>query len=142
MTSDLENYLVKFYDFFVAYKEFLRGTKDVIISISSNTTALGGSYEANKLNTVSKENDRYLIINLVNLVGVTTTDWRDTNATKTEPKTLTNINLSIQYRGRKIWYASPDMQEMTPVVLSETAQSSYNITIPKIKYWGLLVIEK
>lgn len=142
MSNELSNSIIKFYDFAVAYREFLRDMTYASTSYSSNTTELSSNFESNKLNIMQKENDQYYVINLINLIGENDTSWRDTNGDHPAPTSLTNIQLTINQSGKKVWYASPDNDEITPIVLNGNTQSSYDISIPYLKYWGIIVIEK
>jgi len=70
--------------------------------------------------------------------------WRDLDGSMPEPETITSLPLGVHASSvKKIWVASPDNYGGAPQELKFKQQGDYvTFTIPSLKYWTMVVIEK
>ncbi len=149
MTDSLRQDLVHYYDFMVAYENLLRdGERGASIPLSGETSS--GSLNLSSRPTrgsvwsdVTMKNG-LMILNMINFTRANSMAWRDKYGTQTTPDTLTGINMSFTSgtKIRKIWEASPDFYEGSPVDLAFTQTGTQvSFTIPKLLYWNTVVVE-
>ena len=149
MSSDLKSKLRDYYDFLVAYQNLLRDNikntivKTEIIGVESSTFGTGDSVW-----TFGKENNDYLMIHLINLLG-NDNDWRDDNQDKNTPELLTNriFKVYLDYDIKSVQLASPDFNNGIPLNLNyEVGEDESGIFIsfilPTLEYWDMIIIEK
>lgn len=151
MTDELKKKLLNQYDFAVAYQNLLRGG----LTNTSNTVVLNGiasstSSDANKVWTFTKSGGGYDVIQMVNQLGISDTDIRDTNATKPTPSFQSNVSVKYYYGSgtvNSVNFASPDYENgktyALPFTSGSDAGGSYvQFTIPTLQYWDMVYIKK
>lgn len=148
MKGVLRDALIEYYDFTVAYENLLRDGGDfnepVIESIGNELSVNNWPPEYGSVAVVGKEIDNYQIIHFLNFTDASTLEWRDNSGSQTTPSTIENteIKFSEEKTVAKIWYASPDYQEILPQELDFVqSENSVSCTLPYLEYWGMLVIE-
>lgn len=151
MTDDLKTRLLKYYDFAVAYENLLRdGLANTSNAVSLNGIASSTVSDGNKVWTFTKSGGGYDVIHLVNQLGITDTDIRDTNANKPAPTTQTNVSVKYYYGSGTIGsvnFASPDYENGKTYSLSYTTGSDsggnyVQFTAPTLQYWDMIYIRK
>lgn len=146
MSDDLKSRLRNYYDFAVAYENLLRdGQTNTSQAVSATGYATSATGEANKIWAYTKSDATYEIVQLVNLLGVTDTSWRDTNATQKAPTTVTNLTLKY-YPLRTVhaaYVASPDFTTVRAKPIAYTTGSDsggdyVTVTLPSLAYWDMV----
>lgn len=146
VSPELEQQLVSYYDFLVAYQNLLRdhpkdsglkaeGTKEVAISDQA---------EQGKVWSFSKRMDGRDIVHFINFTDASTMDWNDDHGTQTEPAERRNVTVSVKTDRpvSKVWFASPDHNGGSPQVLSFSQRDGVvKWKLPALKYWDMAVIE-
>lgn len=137
----------KFQDFIVAYENILRdGLEDNEKKIVINNYNYSNDGSENSIWIYSKDNKYYEAIHLINLLGVTSTDWRAANGTKEKPTKVNN--LSIKYytdqKYRQAFITSPDPEyQMESKKLEfeykEDKEGKFlEITVKSLEYWNMI----
>ncbi len=149
MSPSLQQALVHYYDFMVAYENLLRdGERAAFLPVSgemgsasislTSQPALGSLW-----NSVTMK-DSLVVLNLVNFLKANSMAWRDRYGTQAAPDTLSDLTFSFVSGSKivKIWTASPDFYGGSPVNLPFTQSgTSVSFTVPDLLYWGMVVIQ-
>jgi dextranase len=148
MSNELKKSLIAYYDFSVAYQNLLRDGGN--FNSPSVSAAAGGSVlvsiwppQTGSVSVAGKITDGQQVLHLINF-RTNSTDWRDTNGTKTIPTLIQNLKLEYLSVStvKKIWFASPDLN--SGIAFELPFQQNGNIvsfTVPSLKYWDMIVIE-
>jgi dextranase len=148
MSDHLKSAIVKYYDFLTAYQNLLRGGGyDITSDLASGNVSVAISSWPPKLQTVtaySKMVNHTQVIHLLNFRQASSLSWRDMNADMPEPEQIDNLTLRLKADGvKKIWVASPDTLGGAPQELSFNQNGGYvEFTVPSLKYWTMIVVEK
>lgn len=151
MSKSLENDMRKYYDFSVAYENLLRdGLNDSKNEIEIPNFKISADGSANTIWTYAKEKKGFETIQLINLLGVNYSNWRDDLGTCKMPPVKENFKLKYyisQTNIKNVYLASPDMNEGSYSKLKYTKgkdnKGNYlEIHIPKLIYWDMIYIEK
>lgn len=147
MTADLIPQLIAYYDFSVAYQNLLRdgGTfNSPQVAITDNSQPISNwPAQQGKIAVVGKLVGSTQVLHLFNFIN-NSTDWRDTNGTKSTPTEITNLKLSVQVSNTvsKVWIASPDEAFGIANQLSfQQTGNTVTFTLPSLNYWDMVVIE-
>jgi len=148
MRSDLKTSLIANYDFMVAYENLLRdgGTfnSPQISSTDGKLDLNAWPPQYNKVAVVGKEIGNRQIIHLLNFANVTSLAWRDNFGTQTfpQPEEKCNLEINVDKKISKLWFASPDTQFGTARNI-EFIQNDNKIVfqLSSLKYWDMLVLE-
>ncbi|MDR3627486.1 MAG: glycoside hydrolase family 66 protein, partial [Ignavibacteriaceae bacterium] len=147
MKDDLKKQLIHYYDFLVSYENMLRDSVKVHavnlvstsnIKLSSSSISQGTVWYYPVLKGSSQ------VIHLINLLKANSVAWRDANGTQVEPDNMYNLTFKLHADStvKRIWYASPDLGQCSPVELQFTElNDSVTFTVPQLKYWDMIVIE-
>ncbi|TYR79318.1 hypothetical protein FZC66_14495 [Priestia megaterium] len=146
MNSDLQNKLLHYYDFLVAYENLLRDNlQEVPVTIHSpDWFHFSSQPEQGKIWSFAKQRENKKIIHFINFFDATTLEWRDTNATQAEPQQREKLTVQLEDNQmiKKIWTASPDKQSGMPISLDfKQENNKVTFTLPSLKYWDMVVIE-
>lgn len=162
MTPELRLNMIKFYDFITAYENLLRtpsGWRDPSVSTTSATESFHAckpstscsAAQKGKITVLNKtvtlaaaENKTMDIVHLINLNKAVHTNWMDPDFTQTEPREVKDLPMTVAVSGipRKVWAASPDYDWSSPQELSFTSSDGkISFTLPRLKYWSMIVIE-
>ncbi len=148
MSEELKASMIHYYDFLTSYEHLLRnGGIETVADVYSGNNSVTVNVWPPKLGTVtaySKTLENRQVINLLNFEQANSLSWRDIDGTQPEPELITNLPLRIKAAGvKKIWAATPDSLGGVPVELNFTVEKGYvNISLPSLKYWTMIVIEK
>ncbi|MGM7723156.1 glycoside hydrolase family 66 protein [Metabacillus sp. Hm71] len=146
IAQSLQSSLIKYYDFLVAYENLLRDNlQEVPISIHSHDRVLFSSQpEQGKVWYYAKQKMNIKVIHFINFVDAKTLEWRDTNGSQAEPQDRKQLNVQLKETRsiKKIWLASPDIQNGIPISLPfKQENEEVRFTLPSLKYWDMVVIE-
>lgn len=150
MSAALKQKVRYYYDFAVAYENLLRdgqadnGKKIVLDGVASSADGRKDTVWA-----YAKADAAYETVNLINLMGVTDTSWRDTNATQKKPAAQKSLRLRY-YTGTRFsqaYVASPDLDggrsKQLAMESGSDAQGAYvQVTVPALEYWNLVYFRK
>ena len=146
MPSELQEKLVAYYDFLVAYQNLLRDggefTGDYLQSngdIKFRNIARRGSVWS-----FVKQFENRQVFHLINFVNAISMDWRDDTGAQPEPESLENLDVSFAASKeiKSLWLASPDRNGGMPEALTfEKRGESIHFTIPALYYWDMIVAE-
>jgi dextranase len=149
-SASLLSKLQTYYDFDVEYENLLRGG----LSNSSNTIALssiasGPIAADNEVWAFAKNTGNVHLLNLINLLNSTNTNWRDDNADYPAPPTQTNVPVTYHYGSTAtpahVYFASPDTNNgrMTALSFTTGTDSGGNFvqfTLPTLAYWDMVYL--
>jgi len=147
MTGELEQKLLVYYDFLVAYENLLRDDGNFMhaeLSTTSPVTISGWPPVLGTVSSFKKQMDKVDVFHLINFTGATSLDWRDNEGTQQEPGLIENLLLEFESERQviNIWIASPDFNLSSP---SEVAFEQQNqqvlFTVPQLMYWDMIVVE-
>lgn len=151
MSKALEDDLRKYYDFSVAYENLLRDDlkdSENEIEIPNIKTSEDGA--SNTIWTFSKKKSECETIQLINLLGINYSNWRDDLGKCNMPTVKDNFTLKY-YIGKanikNVYLASPDINDGSLQKLNYTNRRDnkgdyLEIHIPKLMYWDMVYIEK
>ena len=138
-------------NFIVAYQNLLRdGLEDNNKKIEIIDKEVSEDGKPNTIWTYSKENENYETIQLINLNGVTTDDWRANEGKKEKPQMVENFVLKY-YTDRgyeSAWITSPDdlfKGETIELVVENGNDENGNyvsVNIPSLEYWDMVYFIK
>ena len=148
MKTELKRALTSYYDFIVAYQNILRdgGTFANVnaTSVDSKINIASWPADKGKVSVMGKTFADKEVVHFINFTNANSMEWRDTNASQTEPSTISDLEVSIQSSKTvsKVWFASPDVNGGVAQTLSYTQQGgNVVVTLPSLKYWDMLVLE-
>jgi dextranase len=148
ISSSLRKALVHYYDFLVAYENLLRdgGTESVadISSTSSKMKINSWPPQMQKVTSYSKTVGNREVIHLLNFNQANSLSWRDMDSDMPEPKALSSVPLKLRASGvKRLWVATPDALGGAPQELAFQESGGYvTFTLPSLKYWTMIVVEK
>lgn len=148
MDRTLQQELVSYYDFAVAYENLLRdggafntvGLQEVggMVSVQAWPPVKGS------VSALGRKVGNRQVIHLHNFANASHLSWRDLAGDQNEPPLLTDLGFRISVEGpvRKVWCATPDScGEMFREIAFRQEGSTIHITLPWLKYWSMVVIE-
>ncbi|GGH19099.1 glycoside hydrolase family 66 protein [Paenibacillus segetis] len=134
-------------DFIVAYQNLLRdGQEDNgnLIEVADYDSSIDG--QAQTIWAYSKSDTKYDTIQMINLVDVSTDDWRANEGEKDTPRMLSDVR--VRYYSEKniqsAWVTSPDpaynsRSHKLDFTKGSDANGSYvELTVPSLEYWNML----
>ena len=149
MDNGLRKAIVGYYDFMTAYQNLLRdGGKETNVDVSAADPAVSINAWPPRQGAVAaygKTFDGKEVIQLLNFRQANSMSWRDLDGTMPEPQLLQNLTLRIKTTGMmsKVWTASPDVNGGSPQSLDFHQADGYlTVTLPSLKYWTMLVLER
>lgn len=146
MSSDLQQALVRYYDFLTGYENLLRcGGERYSPNLSSDSVKLAewGPVKGS-VNTVAFRVGDRIVIHLLNFAAAKHLDWRDDSHNQAEPPLYTDIDLSIRSSRevKNVWVASPDVDGGVPKSVQwKSSGMKIDVTVPSLQYWTMIVIE-
>ncbi|SES68811.1 dextranase [Prevotella sp. kh1p2] len=148
MTAGLQQALVTYYDFLTAYQNLLRdgGQPAAAQVYSGNPEVLINAWppRLQSVATYARSFENRQVVSLLNFRQANSLSWRDLDGTMPEPQAVANLPMRIKAQGvKKVWTATPDALGGAPQELRFTEHDGYiDITLPMLKYWTMIVIEK
>jgi dextranase len=153
MSDTLQQAMVDYYDFLVAYQNLLRD--DVTSSLNPVTMTDVPTSTDGQTGTVwalARTRPGYTVVHLINLATAKSNLWRDDLAVSPPAEVLTNLEVKIYYtgdlpEGAKLWYASPDTDHGKAQSLIYTRgtddQGTFvTSTVPQLEYWDMLWLKQ
>ena len=150
VTQDLRERMRSYYDFLVAYENYLRdGAKSATFRVTLGNAAQTEKGEAGAVWTITREKNSYDLVHLINLTGLKRTDWRDDALDYPAPPVLHNLHVQVQLPSGvdRIGWVSPDLDEgawhelMLPTASSAVGHT-YDVVVPELHYWTVLVFHR
>ncbi|MCR2807164.1 glycoside hydrolase family 66 protein [Paenibacillus soyae] len=146
MTEELQDALVSYYDFLTAYQNLLRdgATDKELESASAEGAELSDQPERGKVWAFAKEAQGRTVLHLINFTDAATLEWQDNKADQTEPNEIADAKVTVKADGKvkKAWMASPDYYGGSAVPLDfKQKDGEVALTLPKLKYWNMIVLE-
>lgn len=152
MSDKLKKDMRSYYDFLTAYENILLDKneevdKEEAVRVENYKTS--DTAEADSIWASARKNDKYEMINLINLLGVESTNWRDDDGECKKPKEA--VKIKVKYYTdtdvKKVNLASPDIDNGKSTELSfkkgSDSKGKYiEISVPKLEYWDVLYFEK
>ncbi|CAH1857584.1 glycoside hydrolase family 66 protein [Convivina intestini] len=143
MDDELKEYLVKIYDFMVAFKRLLK-LKDKAKTdlVSSSHQIFNNFLKQGNISVVGKEDQYYRMDFLLNLSGLNGEMWRDDDKNRNEPTTQYGVWVGytdVKTNGYKHFY-TVSIEEPIPVEVFPNADGM--VKIPKIDYGLMLYATK
>ncbi len=146
ITDELNEQLIRYYDFTVAYQNLLRDGAEEVESTVSSTSEIPISSEAEEgaVWTFTKEKDHKNMIHFINFTEATSMEWKDRMGEQPEPELKEDVSIVVKAEKEvsKVWTASPDAYHGSTVELDfEQEGDELSLTMPSLKYWNMVVIE-
>lgn len=148
MTSSLQQAMVNYYNFLTAYEDLLRNGEtpssnviDLPDGPSASTDGAPGTVWTFANSTAGTD-----VLQFINFVNLTNTDWMDTDANQPAPTVQTNVEVKYYYTSStapsSVYVASPDVNGGTAQSLSFTTGSDsggnyVEFTLPSLDYWDM-----
>lgn len=159
-TTELEDWLIHYYDFMTAYENLLRGdwTENTAIAVTATGATVNKWAPRNgQITQVARTVEGRKVIHLLNFncqESSQVTDpnyllcWHDRDGLRPWPVEYQQLPLKITGMSgtgkvRRVWVASPDymggaLQEITDYKLTST---TLTLTLPALQFWTMIVIE-
>lgn len=145
ISEELNQQLIQYYDFSVAYQNLLRdGGEEIEKVVSAGDVEVTSSPDLGALWSFAKAKDNKEIVHLINFTDANTLEWRDNTGTQVEPAEKKDLELTIDTANKveKVWVASPDYYHGSAQELDfKQKGDQITLTIPSLKYWNMVVIE-
>lgn len=149
MSEELQEAMVAYYDFLVAYQNLLRdGGSLNEVTVASADGKLNFAPWAPSLGnvvTLGRKVGTRQVVHLLNFSQANSLSWRDLNGTMPEPQLVESFAVDITTADpvERVWMASPDIDGGAVRELPfENTATGVRITIPSIKYWDMIVLEQ
>jgi dextranase len=145
-TPELDDALVCYYDFSVAYQTLLRNPqlKSCDLLVHSKKYPTSTTAEKGNIWVICKSINNKSIIHFINLLQMENTSWRDTYGTRKEPEVINNIPITIACSElvKAIIQISPDFNGGLPEQLTfEQRDGQIEFSISALKYWTTIIFE-
>lgn len=148
MTAELQESLVAWYDFLVAYENLLRdgGEWDDVTVASADGKLSIAPWEprTGSVASLCRQIGTRRVVHLLNFSQANSLSWRDLNGTMPEPQEVLEATVEIAANGvSRVWMASPDIDGGAVKELPfEQADGKVKLTLPSLKYWDMIVLEQ
>jgi dextranase len=143
--AELEEQLIHYYDFLVAYQNLLRDQPvELELEITGSDIPVSPSAEQGEIFAFAKSKDGRDILHLINFTESVTQDWNDSMGRQPEPAVRENTAFTVKADRpvAGVWVASPDFYGGSPVSLAFVQKDgTLDFTVPMLKYWDMVVIE-
>jgi GH15 family glucan-1,4-alpha-glucosidase len=148
MSATLQQDMVNYYNFLTAYEDLLRNgetpNSNAIDLTGGQATSTNGS--AGTVWTFASSTSGTDVLQFINLLGVSNTDWMDTNATQPAPPVQSNVPVKYYYTSgtapASVQVASPDVaggaaQSLPFTTGSDSGGKYVEFTLPSLDYWDM-----
>lgn len=145
MSDELRSALKRYYDFQVAYEDYLfdgimPGDFEVRLTNAAQTTT--GSVGA--VWTIPRQKHSLFVVHLVNLTAAKNTSWVDDDRNQPPPAVVRDIDVDVKLpsSNQSAGWASPDVDngEWHPLAIKAGASAGlYRVTIPELHYWTIII---
>ncbi len=146
MPPALEQRLLKYYDFLVAYENLLRDdvVPDTVAVTSPGEIPLKNIPEPGAVWVIGRKKAEAQILHFINFEGASILEWRDNDGRQTPPVLLENLKVELKTERtvRHIWLASPDFESLVPIKIQfDQKDGSLYFELPRLQYWNMIVID-
>jgi dextranase len=151
MGDELAAVIRRYYDFAVRYENVLAiGTRDVTQENGDRIAIEGVSTDPdrvyNKVWVISRRGEDFETINLINLIDIPDPEWNGLLLADPTPLDELRVQYRTEQKVERVWLASPDFANPQAMLLDfepgqDTRGNYVEFTIPRLEYWGLVVVE-
>jgi len=150
MSDSLKSKLLSYYNFLVANENLLQdGQQPIDRSVVIDQAPVSADGQAGTVWAFSRAAGKYETLQLINLIGAASNQWRDTDAAAKEPETQSHLAVKLYADAKtvkRVFLASPDLEEGTlrplPFQSGEDSSGAYlSFTVPELRYWDMIGIE-
>ncbi len=148
MSPALAATLRRYYDFAVRYQNAIGPeTGDASQDYGGRIDVQGVSTNASQgkdiVLPIVRASGNYTAVNLVNLLGLPSPEWKAPLATDPSPLGKTTVRISnVSQKVDHVWVASPDSQDASLQAIPFTLQDGVlSFDIPSLAYWDLVLIK-
>ena len=146
MSCDLQQNLVRYYDFMTAYENLLRDSvsSSPVTIQSTGNVSLSNTAATGSIWTISTQKTNTQIFQLINLANANTLNWNDPNDNQTTPNTLQNTPLQFTSAQpvKRIYCLSPDWNNGLAEEINYTQTgNAVAFNLSALKYWSMVVVE-
>lgn len=164
MSGTFKRKVRSYYDFIVQYQELLFGKfvdisythtggyngeigRDNEIEFEGKNIRFSPSGEAGTVWTIVKENDRFLVIHLLNLCNYKDNLWNTAKESPPNPISDLKVRVLMEENVQGIFWATPDSNECQPVELKPKKVKGSNgfmleVNLKKLDVWSVLCFSK
>lgn len=148
-SQDLRAQLKNYYDFLVAYENYLRdGALPASFPIGLSGLPQTTNGQPRAVWTIGRRKDRDSIVHLINFTCLKQTEWGDDELNYPPESVLHNVRITVQVPNQvtDVGWASPDIDEGRWHALSirktPATAASYEVTIPELRYWTVVIFRR
>ncbi|WP_291862677.1 glycoside hydrolase family 66 protein [Marinilabilia sp.] len=148
MRTDLKDGIVNYYDFLVAYQNLLRGGGEFnspeLNSLDGQRSINSWPPQTGKIAAIGKLVEGKQVMHLLNFTNSNSLLWRDNSGNQKYPDEVKDLRVEVHTDKviSKVWFASPDFNGGVMHSLDFEQSGNYvTVTIPKMQYWGMVVME-
>lgn len=160
MTDELKDWMTRYYDFFTAYENLLRGewSENSKVKVTARGVTVNKWEPVNKqITQVARDVEGRKVIHLLNFCTPADSKvsdpayllcWHDRDGLRPWPTEHNELSLTISGlsglgKNPRVWVASPDylggaVQEITEFSSTST---SVRFTLPALQFWSMIVVE-
>ncbi|MDQ0061067.1 glycoside hydrolase family 66 protein [Paenibacillus harenae] len=143
--EELEEQLVRYYDFLVAYQNVLRDglEESGLTAKGSGEDEVSATPALNKVWSFAKKKGESDIVHFINFTDATTLDWRDNEGKQTMPEERKDMEVAIptEEQVESIRFASPDYYNGSTVeLLFEQKDGVATFKLPGLKVWNMVTV--
>ncbi|HEX7975766.1 MAG TPA: glycoside hydrolase family 66 protein [Anaerolineales bacterium] len=148
MSPALAETVRRYYDFAIRYEDVIgpatqEATRDYLSRISIPGVSMNPGAGKDFVLPIVRESKGMTAINLVNLFGLTSPEWKAPLAAAPTPLGETTLRLNgLDRRIKAVWMATPDGSNPAPLPLTfDQSAGQATIQFPGLAYWDLILIE-
>lgn len=140
----LRRQLGRYYDFLVAYENYLRdGAVAAAFPVTLSGAAQTQTGAAGAVWTIVRQKGAYVMVHLINLTGMKRNEWRDDAANYPKPTVVKNLRVQVRLPAdiRSAGWASPDLDGGGWHALQPTRTAGvWELSIPELRYWNMMIL--
>lgn len=148
MSPALAETVRRYYDFAIRYEDVIgpasqEATRDYLSRITIPGVSINPGAGKDMVLPIVRESKGMTAINLVNLLGLASPDWKAPMAADPTPLGETTLQLTgLNRRIKSVWMATPDGSNpaLRPLTFDQSADHM-TVQFPGLAYWDLILIE-
>ncbi len=145
MSPELIQNLRSYYDFLVAYENYLRdGMEAASFSVDLSGAKQTRTGEAGAVWTIAREKDDLAVIHLINLTALKKTNWVDDNLDYPSAPLLHDLRLRVKLPADIVasGWASPDFEDgkWHEAAPEHQGKGLEEIRVPRLRYWTTIIL--
>jgi dextranase len=146
-TGALRKQLRSYYDFLVAYENYLRdGVMPGSFSMSLSGARQTTTGEPGAVWTIARQKGNDSIVHLINLTSLKGSDWRDDGFDHPAAPRLCDVKLAIDVPPGvdSVGWASPDVDQGAwhSLTVERNEAGSPQVTVPELDYWSVVIFHR